>query len=821
MKKLRLTPAAIVTPNANGILLQSDLGAFQLHGSDISDFVSRVIPMLDEATHDENAICEELAEYDNSSIKDILTLLAVKGLIEEVLETEAFHPPWQAHSRFISAWPATNKKPASQLSEQKILVIGLEPWSAKMVDELANSGVGTIHILDSEVLSIDDVLCHRPYGEQSIGLPRAQVLCSVLEREAPWSNVSHEALALNTDESLSLTCTHDWDLVIVTLAPEAQYWLSKVSQFVHQQGLKTLYGCLDGLESWLGPVVDSQGDGCWNCLRLRRLGSDKQPEMAHLLERSAFDSQSTRRARSMLSSMAVLTGQQLALEATKLLLAFTESDLYGKVFVQNLVTHESNHHKIIPVPWCDTCGYAHPTNKAANDNTDDAQKPAHYAAMSAVAAYTPNTQNPLNTVKSIDELKALFAGWIDPKMGVIKKFTGHLSDLPEFPRTASANLSSYTAGSYDPRNQGQVGSGKGLDEISAHISAIGEAIERYSAARYHVGNLKYAAINQLHGEYVDPDTLVLYSQKQYASTNFPFSKWKKKQKIHWAKGTWLGTDREVSVPALMTYFNFKCPYEEQFSQVSSNGLAAGQTHEDAAIRATYELIERDAMMLTWYAQLPCQRLQIDSHYTGKMRILIDSLQDKGVALELYVLDVGLHVPTVVCLAFGDGITTPAASVSLATHGDIHVAMQKALLEQGHVMPYLCYLMASNRTRLQSVADVRSLEDHAAYYFSPNHLSAFDFMRQPQSEAMPISQWSYPKVEGIQDLRSRVINAGVDIAVVDVTAPDVHLSPFKVARAVGIHMQPIHFGEQYKRVDNPRLRKLLKGNAVNNNPHPIA
>lgn len=817
-EKLRLTPAATVTPNAQGVLLQSDLGSFQLHGSDISEFVHRVLPMLVDGAHDADAICARLPEYDADSVCSILALLRSRGLIEAVNDEPGGAPPWPAHERFLAAWPDYAASDDTDLRQRRILVVGLEPWAAKLVDELAYSGVGAIHILDGETLSADDVLCHRPYGAGRIGTPRAQALQAALAETAPWCRINHEPLALDAAQSLQLAAPQPWDLVIVTLPREAQFWLAKVSAYIEREHCRALYGCLDGLESWVGPVVEPGETACWNCMRLRRLSADRQPELAHVLESSVAQSQDARRARSLLSAMAVATGEQLALEAVRLLQGFARSNLYGKVFVHNLISNKSDLHTIIPVPGCEICHFGDaPAPAVANDHS----APAHFAAMSAVSAQPLRAQNPLGTVTNLEQLKSVLAGWVDTRTGVIKQLNGHLDGLPEFPRTASAGLSAFTAGKFDPRNSGQIGSGKGLDEISAHISAIGEAIERYSAARYNLAQLRYAAISQLTGDFVDPESLVLYSGRQYSLPDFPYSRWRRKQRIHWAGGHWLGTRRPVWVPALTTYFNFSCPFEEQFCQVSSNGLAAGQTDEDAAMRATYELIERDAMMLSWYAQIPGRRLRLDSHYHGKMRLMIDELRARGIALEVYLLDVGLHVPTVVCLALGNGVTTPAVSVSLATHGDIAVAMHKALLEQGHVIPYLCYLMAASAHRPRQVHEVRTLEDHAAFYFSADKLPAFDFMRQPEAAAIGIEHWEYPVVSGIEDLRARVTGAGVDIAIVDVTAPDVRLSPFRVARAVGVHMQPIHFGEQFRRVDNPRLRRLLRGGAVNSNPHPIA
>ena len=812
MKKLRLTPAASVSSNENGILLRSDLGDFQLHGRDIDDFIQRVMPLL-EGQHDQKEICTSLPQYGDSSIIQVLDMLLKYGLLEECESNAEFTPPWQMQTRFLTPWrnqiaqnQTSDFNDNNQLASKKVLVIGLDPWSGSMVNELATSGVGQIHILDKEVVTEDDVVCNRFLGQQSIGQSRIQALQQALAEINPWCNVSGSELKVDKQDIVAPS--KQWDLVVVTLGPDAQYWLHKTSEWLHKHKIKAIYGYLEGLESWIGPVVNhhpEQSSSCWNCMRLRKLGTNTNAELAHLLENATHSNENATRARSMLTPMAGMVGQQLAMEVVKLLWNYTDSRLLSEVYVQNLITQEGEHHGIIPVPWCDVCGFdhdsasCHPHSVVTNENQD----------------------NPLNQLQDKEQLEKLFKGWVDTKTGIIRQLTGHASHLPDFPVTASAGVSTFTVGEFDPRAMGQIGSGKGLDDMSANISAIGEALERYSASRYQMADCKYASISQLRGDYIDPETLVLYSKRQYATPGFPFHKWLRKQKIHWSEGHWLGTDSKVWVPSLVTYFNFACPHKEQFSQVSSNGLAAGQNNEDAAIRACYELIERDAMMLTWYAQLPCKRLSYKALYNGKMRVMIDDLTSLGMTLELYTLDSGVHVPTVVCLALGDGFRTPAASVALATHGDIKVAMRKALLEQGHVMPYLCQLMSSHQKIPRDVSEVQGLEDHAAYYFSKDKLPAFDFMRQPESEMIEVKDWPYPVVKNSADLRNRLLEAGVEVAVVDVTSPDIALSPFRVARAVGVHMQPIHFGEQFKRVDNPRLRKLLQGRPVNNEPHPIA
>ncbi len=817
MSKLQFSPAATITPNAQGIMLQSDLGVFQLHGKDISDFISRIMPLL-KGEHDQQAICDLLPNYDNSSVVAVLDLLKQRGLLEEVKNNVDFSPPWPLHERFLNVWSSADKQSTQSLANKRILVLGLSPWAITMVDELAKAGLSNIHLVDDKVLNEDDRVCHTLFEAGDIGQLKAKLVASAVGSLYPWCHISYEKLQ-SSQQQLDIKTEQAWDLVVVSFSNEEMSYLRCASDYIQQGAYKALYGSVDGLESCIGPVVIPDETACWNCARLRRLGTSESPQLAHQLDKSS--AQNSCRARSMLSPMSAIVGHQLAMESLKLLLNYTPTNLKGALSIQNLVTMESQKHTIIPMPWCEVCGGAEHLLRQTNMPEQSANEAEYQVAMSAVSTVATPQSNPLNNIQNVEQFKTLMEGWINPITGVVRQLTGHVPSLPEFPVTASAGLSAFSAGEYDPRAMGQVGSGKGLDEVSAHIGAFGEAIERYSAARFKQSSLKYASISQLSDEYIDPESLVLYSKKQYHSANFAFSPWKRKQKIHWTKGQWLASEKPVWVPALVSYFNFSAPFEEQFSQVSSNGLAAGQSLEDAGIRACYELIERDAMMLTWYAQLDCQRLHINTQSEFKMDAMIADLTDRGVELELYLLDVGVHVPTVVCLALGDGYTTPAVSVALATHGDINVAMRKALLEQGHVLPYLCHLMRSGQARPQHVDDVTSLEDHAAYYFSNDKKAAFDFMRSPLSSAIETKDWPYGTIDNALDLRQRLQGANVDVAIVDVTSPDVALSPFSVARAVGVYMQPIHFGEQFKRVDNPRLRKLLKGSAVNHNPHPIA
>jgi ribosomal protein S12 methylthiotransferase accessory factor len=254
--------------------------------------------------------------------------------------------------------------------------------------------------------------------------------------------------------------------------------------------------------------------------------------------------------------------------------------------------------------------------------------------------------------------------------------------------------------------------------------------------------------------------------------------------------------------------------------VTSSGLATGLSDEDAALRATLELIERDAFMMTWLQRRPPQRLDAGRELGDRVLDVIAELAELGLPVELYLLASDIDVPTVMCVAWGDGQRRPAASVSLAADTDPIDAARKAVMEQAHVGPYVSRLMADESQRVPPRAsEVKSLNDHALYYTRRRRLRSFDFVRATRG-AKPVSlgRLSRPSGDRRAHCVTAIAEAGLRVAIADVTAPDVRLGPFRVARALGRYLQPIDFGFRNRRLANPRL--ATNGAQLNPDPHPL-
>jgi ribosomal protein S12 methylthiotransferase accessory factor len=544
----------------------------------------------------------------------------------------------------------------------------------------------------------------------------------------------------------------------------------QLTREVHRSECRVISIWRRGSETLYGPLVEPRRTACWNCCRQR-----------------FFDS---------------LSGEQEAIEddamiakviADNAVLAVRYPNVagYGCVLVDD--GRVSSLHSVVPMPWCEVCGLVTPRELRLTPLTHSLHVP--------------------------EQLRGL----ADARGGIVRRvllYEGDGTEAPSVPFCCTAVIAPYWDGTGS--HFGCHGEGKGATRAEAVLSAIGEGIERYAASLWDPRALIYSPFSEMEGQAFDPRWLVLYGDAQYAHPDFPFAPFAPQQPIYWTKGCWLDTGEAVQVPALATYLNFPAQACEQFGQTTSNGLAAGATFEDAALRALYELIERDAFMLFWLARRPAMRIAGDGCDELTARALRD-VERLGARTELYLIDVGTQHPTIVCLGLGDGRSWPAVTIGLGTHANVDIALRRAVFEHGHYGSYIRRLMREGRHhKVRRSEDVLNGLDHALYYVHPEHVAALDSFRGAREAPASLAQLrtTYHQDATLSTCVSRLSEVGIRTAAVDMTTPDIALAPVRVVRAFGIYLQPIHFGAANGRLKNPRLERLLSDDAETM-PHPIA
>ena len=345
------------------------------------------------------------------------------------------------------------------------------------------------------------------------------------------------------------------------------------------------------------------------------------------------------------------------------------------------------------------------------------------------------------------------------------------------------------------------GYGKGLTHSQALASAVGEALELFSASRIDPRRLVQAPFAELGAAAFDPAWLCLYSEEQYGRRGFPFQPFDPHRPLHWIEGRWLDNNQPVYLPA------FAIALSDQFAgealcQVTSNGLAAGESPAAAVEHAVLELYERDAFLLSWLALLPKRKVAAHS-IPPDSASLISHLASRGARTEVYLLAQDQAAVVAVAVAIGDGIEWPAFTLGLGAARNRSRAIGKALLELGQTGPFLARVWRRRESPLPiAPQDIKTLQDHALYYCTSSHRGEFARWRATPN-GLPTAAFT--------DVR---------IAAVDLTPPELQISPFRVVRALARGLQTVSCGYGFQRLPCARLAALLAGNPPNPSPCPI-
>lgn len=158
--------------------------------------------------------------------------------------------------------------------------------------------------------------------------------------------------------------------------------------------------------------------------------------------------------------------------------------------------------------------------------------------------------------------------------------------------------------------------GKGLTDNAAMASALGETVERLFGALHYFDtapDMRSGSSSELEdaGEDVlGPSALSLFSEEQHRADDLPFERFERTTHIRWVRGQRLRSGCPVWVPAqLVSLTYFPIEGEPLLGLASSAGTAAASTFENAVDSALLELVERDALNLSWFCQFPPARIE--------------------------------------------------------------------------------------------------------------------------------------------------------------------------------------------------------------------
>ena len=527
----------------------------------------------------------------------------------------------------------------------------------------------------------------------------------------------------------------------------------------HSIGMSALSLALQGRLLLLGPMSTPGVPGCGYCAR-RRMAAARAARIA--MGDADEDGASLNALRDLTQAIRAMWQRPRSASYLRLHVAAVDC-----------TDASARRHRFVPMPHCELCGGA--------------------ASMRAVRS----TRG--------------LAGWVDPLTGVISSVS---VDSPserglESPIVVTAAPPHVVSEDGTVRRL-PVGWGKGLVPADAVLSAVGEAIERYAASLADPSKTIETRPADLDGPHLDPQGFALYSSEQYGRPGFPFVPYDPRLEHPWVRGRSLSTGEPIWVHAAFAHLTLKLRRHQLIVQGSSNGLAASTTFEDAARRAILELVERDAFMCSWLTRAPGRRVILDDSLDPQLQTILTGLQRSGAEVEVYLLDTSAIGTTALCLSMGDGRQWPGATLALGADLNPVAAIRSALLEMGQTGPHLRRLM---RQKMWSVPTeeraVRDMLDHAAYYFPVQRRHHFDSLRHGGQSVSLTDLETAEVAPSLAVCRAAIAAAGIEVAVVDVTSPDVRTGPFRVARAISPDLQSISYGFGFDRLPVVRIAQRCR------------
>jgi len=352
---------------------------------------------------------------------------------------------------------------------------------------------------------------------------------------------------------------------------------------------------------------------CYECLRTRVAANADAPDES---EPTAADAR--------------LAGAVAGREALRLLSGEQSQVLGGVIELPHAVR------QFLPVPTCDVCGHA----------------PERSLALSAGE-------------RSLDEALAAAERAMDERIGLVHE----VGEAESFPAPYYLAQLADTTGFSDAEAARQ-SAGVDADWNAAFMKALGEGLERYCAGVYRESSFRRARVGGLDGA-VSPERFVGVEETP-------------DEPIPWTPGLDLaaavggddpgGDDATGAwLPAELVAFP---PPERRFGASITTGLGLGNSAVEAVLSGLYEVVERDATMLSWYSTFEPLGLAVDDE---GFAALAQRARGVGLSVTPLLVTQDVDVPVVAAAVHREG-EWPRFAVGSGADLDPAAAARSALAE---------------------------------------------------------------------------------------------------------------------------------------------
>ncbi|EON2012645.1 YcaO-like family protein [Serratia ureilytica] len=372
--------------------------------------------------------------------------------------------------------------------------------------------------------------------------------------------------------------------------------------------------------------------------------------------------------------------------------------------------------------------------------------------------------------------------------------------------------------------------GCGADEHvdMAIVRAVAEAAERYATCVYHLRDVSVASFRELGADGLAADSLPRCSEEELADPLCPVKPIDDAQPLRWVEGYSLTDSRPRKIPLIMSHLYVRPWESERFWLPISTGVAAHTDLTTATVTAINEVIERDAIALTWLLQMPLARIRFDEPVPDRLQDKFSRLAASGLEQLFFDATTDIGCPTIYGLQLRDGHPTSAQFVNCSTGFDPWGSCGKIIRESAMGRSVLEHQLPVP----DDIRDFIALEHGAIFMGRAEQRSAFDFLTASERQ-MPISrlQAGQPQTPAAQlkKLVARFRQLKMDVVIADMTTDELRDAGLHVVRAVIPALLPMTACYRARYLGHPRLREqqqrlseqLGKAATINPWPQPFA
>jgi ribosomal protein S12 methylthiotransferase accessory factor len=358
-------------------------------------------------------------------------------------------------------------------------------------------------------------------------------------------------------------------------------------------------------------------------------------------------------------------------------------------------------------------------------------------------------------------------------------------------------------------------------------AAMGEAVERYACGVYCDESWIWAAYRDVASEAIPLEYLTLFTPEQYARLGVASPS--PDTRLRWVEGYSLTRQRQVLAPAALVFMPYKFGADEDriIWESTTSGAACGGSLEEAILSGIYEVVERDAMMITWLNQLPAPRVCLEQVTHPHVAYALERIANTSYQLVVNDITTDLPLPVFLAVLLNENGTPPCSVVAAACGLDKRRAVFKSIVEVLQGVQATQKLLELN-PGFGTDQPVRTMEEHTLLYARFDLRARLDFLTACPTvrpwAAIP-SQASGQAAPDVETCVRLLGKYGYEVIVVDITPPEAAECGLSVVRVIVPGLTPLHGLSTHrplgvKRVGQAPLALGYGPRELNPYPHPF-